>query len=359
MAKLSYSGYLQLPRLLSCQTPESTRRGAAAHDEMLFIVTHQSYELWFKQILHELDAVLGLLAGEFVAERELGLALRTLERVSAIQRVLLEQIAVLETMTPLDFLDFRHLLTPSSGFQSAQFRRIENKLGLLRGQRLSYNDRPYDASLVAEERAAVLADEAAPSLFDLVEAWLARTPFVSFQQFDFWFAYRASVAAMLAQDRATIEQQTDYGEAARAAQLDGLARIEARFAAVFDPASYDRSRAAGERRLSYAAFVAALMISLYRDEPILQQPFRLLTGLIQIDENLSLWRTRHALMVSRMIGSKIGTGGSSGQAYLAATVDAHRIFGDLFELSTFFVPRSMLPALPAELQKALGFHWRP
>jgi tryptophan 2,3-dioxygenase len=120
---------------------------------------------------------------------------------------------------------------------------------------------------------------------------------------------------------------------------------------------YERLCAAGERRLSYDAFLAALMIMLYRDEPILQNPFRLLTALVAIDENLSLWRYRHALMVQRMIGAKIGTGGSSGQDYLRRTVEAHRVFLDFFNLSTYLIPRSLLPALPDGLREQLGFRW--
>jgi tryptophan 2,3-dioxygenase len=99
------------------------------------------------------------------------------------------------------------------------------------------------------------------------------------------------------------------------------------------------------------------MIHLYRDEPMFHTPFRILTEIVAIDENLSLWRYRHALMVNRMIGSKIGTGGSSGQDYLHRTVEAHRIFTDYFNLSTYLVPRSMLPPLPDALQRELGFHW--
>jgi tryptophan 2,3-dioxygenase len=125
---------------------------------------------------------------------------------------------------------------------------------------------------------------------------------------------------------------------------------------VFDPARYEALVRSGGRRLSYAAFLSALMINLYRDEPMFHIPFRVLTALVAIDESLTLWRYRHALMVNRMIGSKIGTGGSSGQDYLKATVEAHRIFTDFFDLSTYLVPRSMLPRLPDELQRELGFH---
>jgi tryptophan 2,3-dioxygenase len=292
-----------------------------------------------------------------VNERELGRALHYLERVIRIQDVLVDQIDVLETMTPLDFLDFRNLLTPSSGFQSAQFRQIENTLGLRRTQRLRYNEADYEASLEAADRRTVGAAEREPSLFDVVEAWLARMPFVQFRDFDFWREYRANVRRMLDEDRETIARRAQLAEAARRAQLEELDRTRATFDSVFDAEKHEALRAAGERRLAYPAFLAALMIMLYRDEPILQGPFRLLTALVDIDEGLALWRYRHALMVHRMIGAKIGTGGSSGQDYLRRTIEAHRVFLDFFNLSTYLIPRSLLPRLPPELERALGFRW--
>jgi len=355
MSRLTYGKYLKLKELLACQALESAKAGRPAHDELLFIVTHQTYELWFKQVLHELEAARAVMGAEFVNERDVGRALHYLERVIRIQDVLVDQIDVLETMTPLDFLDFRNLLTPSSGFQSVQFRRIENVLGLRRTQRLRYNEADYEASLDAAERRAVSASERAPSLYDVVEAWLARMPFVQFREFDFWREYRANVTRMLDEDRATIEAQLP--DAARGAQLEELEHTRETFESVFEPDKYERLRAAGERRLSYPAFLAALMIMLYRDEPILQNPYRLLTALVEIDENLALWRYRHALMVHRMIGSKIGTGGSSGQDYLRRTIEAHRVFVDFFNLSTYLIPRSLLPALPAALREQLGFRW--
>src|ERR1700674_3267992 len=149
---ITYSSYLQLETLLDCQRLESARAHNPAHDEMLFIVTHQTYELWFKQILHELDAVLAIMGQAHVAERVLGRVLRYLERIVAIQKVLVDQIGILETMTALDFLDFRDLLAPSSGFQSVQFRHIENKLGLERTQRVGYNAMPYESALPAASK---------------------------------------------------------------------------------------------------------------------------------------------------------------------------------------------------------------
>ncbi|HTT37057.1 MAG TPA: tryptophan 2,3-dioxygenase family protein [Burkholderiales bacterium] len=355
---LTYNSYLELGTLLDCQRLESAKAGKPAHDEMLFIVTHQTYELWFKQILHELDAVLTIMGQPVVPERELSQVLRYLERTGAIQKVLLEQIGVLETMTPLDFLDFRDLLAPSSGFQSVQFRHIENKLGLKRTQRLTYNAMPYESALPSASQRQVRATESDSNLFALLEQWLARMPFLRFREYDFWHAYSQNVQAMLAKDRAAIEHNALLSAEAKAIQLRELDKTAESFGTVFDAERYQALVDAGQRRLSYAAFVSALMIHLYRDEPIFHTPFRILTEIVAIDESLTLWRYRHALMVNRMIGSKIGTGGSAGQDYLKRTVEAHRIFTDYFDLSTYLVPRSMLPPLPEELQRQLGFHWR-
>ncbi len=129
-----YHDYLQLDRLLGAQRPLSTEQGRPAHDELLFIVVHQAYELWFKQILHELEAVRAVFDQPAVPERSMGRVVGHLERVHTIQRVLIDHLDVLETMTPLDFLEFRDLLVPASGFQSLQFRLIENLLGLDPGQ---------------------------------------------------------------------------------------------------------------------------------------------------------------------------------------------------------------------------------
>jgi len=357
-SSITYSGYLKLDTLLDCQRLESAKAGTPAHDEMLFIVTHQTYELWFKQVLHELDAVLATMGQAEVPERELSRVLRYLERIVAIQQVLVEQIGILETMTALDFLDFRDLLAPSSGFQSVQFRHIENRLGLERTQRVGYNAMPYEAALPSAARRRLRATEANPSLFTLIEQWLARMPFLRFRDYDFWQAYSQNVQTMLARDRSAIERNELLSEEAKTIQLRELDRTRENFDTVFDAARYQELVDTGLRRLSYPAFVSALMIHLYRDEPMFHTPFRILTGIVAIDENLTLWRYRHALMVNRMIGSKIGTGGSSGQDYLKRTVEAHRIFTDFFDLSTYLVPRSMLLPLPEALQRELGFHYR-
>lgn len=354
---LYYAEYLQLDRLLSSQQLESARHGQPAHDEMLFIIVHQAYELWFRQILWELDAVGDVMGSDRVDEKEMGRVVAHLDRIVQIERLLLEQLTVLETMTPLDFLDFRDYLVPASGFQSVQFRLIENRLGIEPRQRLRLGGSPYTAVLSPEDQERVHAAEEGPSLFDHVERWLARTPFLHFGEFDFWEAYRVAVDQMLDRERKAIASNPHLDDESRQEQLADFEQTTATFHSLFDPDEYERLRERGVRRLSQEAFLAALQISLYRDEPIFHMPFRFLNSLVDIDEGLTAWRQRHALMVHRMIGTKTGTGGTAGHRYLQAAADRSKVFGDLFDLSTFHIPRSELPVLPAEVREQMGFRW--
>ncbi|HEY9841648.1 MAG: tryptophan 2,3-dioxygenase family protein [Candidatus Sericytochromatia bacterium] len=353
-----YGDYLALAQLLSAQQPRSDELGRPAHDELLFIVTHQVYELWFKQILHELDSVLLILQQPYVKDTELSTAVARLERVIEIQKLLIAQLEIMETMTPLDFLEFRELLSPASGFQSFQFRLIENRLGLPAERRLKYNQSHYAQSLSQAHRELILASETQPTLFDVIERWLERIPFLRFGDFDFWQSYSAAVAAMFAQDRERVQLNELLSEKDVAYRLRQLEATEASFTTLFDPEAYAQLHGEGKRRLSYKATQAALLILLYRERPILQMPYRLLTSLITMDEQLNTWRYRHALMVQHMIGSKQGTGGSLGYDYLIQTLDAHRIFNDLIQLTTFLIPRSALPQLPPEIDRQLGFAYQ-
>ncbi len=170
---LYYSDYLNLNALLNSQKLESSKHDQAVHDEMLFIITHQTYELWFKQILHELLSVLELFSATPLDEKKLHTVVTRLERIIHIQSVINQQIGIMETMTPLDFLDFRNFLIPASGFQSKQFREIELRLGLAH----HLSNRSYGR--FSKEDSAYLEQIAQQkSLFDLLETWLSRTPFL-------------------------------------------------------------------------------------------------------------------------------------------------------------------------------------
>ena len=354
---LTYAEHLQLDRLLSCQERQSVLHGRPAHDEMLFIVVHQAYELWFKVILFELDRIQEVFAGPRAEDPGLGEAVQGIERIVEIQKLLIQQLDVLETMTPMDFLDFRDLLVPASGFQSLQFRLIETRLGLRPTERVSFGDRPVEARLGPEDRTRLRAAEAVPSLADQIGDWLERTPFIRARDYDFGEVYRQAVIEMLEADAALLRENPALSATELAGEAEALAAARRRFDSIFDEARHRELLDEGAWRLSWRALQAALFINLYRGEPALQLPFRLLSGLMDIDETLTNWRHRHALMVQRMIGRKLGTGGSSGHDYLRQTAERHRVFGDLFALSTFLIPRSRLPGLPEDLRRAMGYSY--
>src|SRR5260221_11066866 len=157
MSSLDYASYLKLPQLLAAQDLESAKHGQPAHDEMLFIVIHQTYELWFKQILYELDLIQAIFSGPVVDDADLGRAVHAAERIVRIEHLLVSQIDILETMTPMDFLEFRNLLMPASGFQSEQFRLIEVRLGLKHDARLAFDGASFDARLPEEAPAHIAA----------------------------------------------------------------------------------------------------------------------------------------------------------------------------------------------------------
>jgi tryptophan 2,3-dioxygenase len=351
-AGIYYADYLKLHQLLSAQELESARHGQPAHDEMLFIIVHQAYELWFKQILHELDRIQTDFGGEVLEDECLGRVVHGLDRIGEILKLLIQQLEVLETMTALDFLDFRDFLFPASGFQSAQFRLIEIKLGLRREARLDFAGKLFDETLSDADKSRVAAADRGPKLIIQLDGWLSRTPFVHGPDYDFSLEYRNAVKRMLEDDAAHVRANETISPERRETEAKRIEASLEEFQAIFVP-TMDSS----PWQMSRVAVQAALFITVYRDRPVLQQPFRLLAALMNVEELLTLWRYRHALMVQRMIGVKIGTGGSAGHDYLRDTAAKHRIFSDLFRLSTYLIPRSRLPKLPRELEDAMGFSY--
>lgn len=346
-ADITYASYLDLEKLLDVQKPVST-----AHDEMMFVVVHQTYELWFKLILFELDRVQKIFAQKRIQDADLRVVSASLGRSVVIMRLLVSQLDVMETMTPLDFLDFRHVFRTASGFQSMQFRQLEIRLGLRHEERATYDGRSYDSYLAQADRDALKKAAKKPSLIDQLDTWLARTPFVDMGGYSFWQSYRQAVTDMLEGDRKVIVKNKNLSAEGRAAEVRKLDAMQAQFDGLFD-----KGPSAAEWRFSNKALQAALFINLYRDEPALQIPFRILHDLMDLDELLALWRYRHSLMAQRMLGTKMGSGGSSGHDYLAATAARHRVFRDLFALSTYLIPRSKLPRLPRAVADKMGFKY--
>jgi len=321
---------------------------------MLFIITHQTYELWFKQIIFELDSILQFFHDSCINDKNLSVVVARLCRIGKIQKVLVEQLNILETMTPMSFLDFRDYLFPASGFQSVNFRLIENKLGLERKKRMNYSRAPYTHPLSTAHREQCEAVEKDTSLFNHVEKWLERTPFLKLEGFDFWEEYYRSIKQMTKEDKEEIERSTLSSEE-KEQRLKDLIDSNQMYEDFFDEKKYNDLITKGKRRLSYNATKAAIMINLYREEPLFQLPFQVLSLLLDLDTGLTRWRYHHAGMVHRMLGMKIGTGGSSGFHYLQATASQHKIFADFAELSMFYVPRSSIPKLPDHVKAQLRF----
>ena len=354
---IHYQEYLNLDKVLGAQVLRSAEAGVEAHDEMLFIITHQVYELWFKQIVHELHSIIDDFDDGKVDERNIGKCTARLERILKIQGLLVEQIEVMETMTALDFLEFRSYLFPASGFQSIQFREIEIMLGLKRVDRVKYFKEDYDVVFDEKVKKRMQRMESGDNLFSLVEDWLERTPFLNWEGFNFIEEYKKSVTQMFEEEREAIRKTPILKEETKASRLENLDHSAEYFFKVLDKEEHQKQIEAGTLKLSYEATIAALLINLYREEPILWQPFNLLRKLVEIDQMFTIWRNRHAQMVMRMLGNKMGTGGSSGHKYLKKTADTHHVFRDFYHIATLLVPRHNLPELPEELKKSLGFHF--
>lgn len=354
--KMYYSDYLELDKVLDAQHPESFKLNKPAHDEMLFIIVHQAYELWFKQILFELDFVCNVFKKEKIDDNseDLNLVRHRLHRIVRILELLNQQVGLMDTMTPLDFLEFRNLLTPSSGFQSLQFRLVETKLGLAMDSRhqKDYYKRTNEGGFTKEDFENINKTEEEQSVLTLINNWLERMPF--FEE-EFWKNYHTPADDLH-------KFWSDY----RKVYTAGLSEREASNINYFDLIFFEKRNSLNEEQveanktaLSPAAMRAALFIMLYRDFPVFQTSYQILDSLIEIDHQMAGWRHKHLVMVKRMIGMRTGTGGTSGSGYLEGALVKHNIFRDIEGLSTFLIERKKLPKLPQELIQKLSYNFDP
>ena len=345
MEDLYYSDYIELDKILNSQHPRSFEKMEDGNDEMLFIIIHQVYELWFKQIIFELDLVRNIFIGGRINDNsdDMSRVVYRLKRVVKILELINQQVSVLETMTALDFLEFRNFLLPASGFQSKQFRLIEAKLGLKMEQRYKteYYKHTRRGSLSEADLQEVDRAEAESTLKELIVQWLARMPF--FNE-NYWKDYQRTNALI---DNNRHPFWIDY----RGAYQKSLSENERGRLAEFDKVFFEEGRGA----ISPAGMRAALFITLYRNLPLFHLPFELLNTLSEVDELLSNWRYRHFMMVRRMIGIRVGTGGTSGAGYLEGTLSQHYAFREITEVATFLIERSKLPPLPNVLKEKVSF----
>jgi len=351
--KMYYGSYLQLEKILDAQHPESFKNeNASAHDEMLFIIVHQAYELWFKQILFELEFIKDVFKKDKIDDNseDLNLVRHRLRRVVSILELLNHQVGLIDTMTPLDFLEFRNLLTPSSGFQSLQFRLVESTLGLSMDTRHNkeYYKRTGEGGFNQQDFTKINETESKEPLIHLINNWLERMPFF---ESDLWKNFKNP-------DDDLHPFWSEY----RKIYKHGLTEREANNINEFDFVFFEKEtvQANGEIQsnisaLSPKAMRSALFIMLYRDFPVFQTSYQILDSMIEIDHQMAGWRHKHLVMVRRMIGMRTGTGGSTGAGYLEGALNKHNIFRDIEGLSTFLIERKKLPKLPEELIKKLSY----
>jgi len=341
-----YSDYLKLDKILQAQQRESEIQGKPAHDEMLFIIIHQAYELWFKQLDFELNSVIDIIGKPAIDDNhdDLQTAVHRVKRMATILNVLVHQMDVMETMTSMDFLDFRDMLRPASGFQSIQFKLFEARLGLPFSSR--HGKEYYLSQLKPEDVQRVKDGENKPTLLQVLNRWLERFPV--FDQPELWKNYTALFPEQTGDNPFWTDYQQIYAQSLQQAESDNVKLLT--------QLVYDAERPA-DSQLSLRANRTALFIMLYRGYPLLHLPYELLHTLLDIDELLATWRWRHLNMVQRIIGVRIGTGGSTGQNYLRGAMSSHYVFQELARLSTFLIERQRLPKLSPELEKQLGFRF--
>jgi tryptophan 2,3-dioxygenase len=365
---LYYSEYLHLDKILDAQHPKSAENGkAAAHEEMLFIIVHQAFELWFKQVRHELCSIIESLHKDRIDDNtdEMSVIIQRLYRVIKIIRLMNSQFEVLETMKPLNFLDFRNYLYPASGFQSKQFRIVEAMLGLkmhCRHMPEHYkNVCTHAGGFHQEDYEEITAAENNLSVLEGVKNWLSRMPFFHPQ---LWKDYTPQFPGNRVSENVFISDYYNLYERSQQA-LDGNTLQEQQAKAHPDtrterPAATESFKTTflekGAAQFSAAELTAALFIQLYGQHPMLHLPFELLNSLVEIDDLLSLWRYKHYSMVKKMIGTSPGTGGTEGAGYLLGAVQKNRIFSDLLVLPTFFLEKRKLPVLPKKLKDLLEFN---
>jgi tryptophan 2,3-dioxygenase len=355
MSAPAYWDYLKLDRLLDLQSGLEGDEESLAPDELHFIVVHQVFELWFKLMLREIRLARDHLSAPKVPEERVPYVVHHLRRANEALRQAISHFSLVETLTPQDFLAFRDKLVPASGFQSFQMREIEILLGLEDEHRLPYGGtdpldhirtlpKTTEAGRLAWERVRRAREET--TLRAALHEWLYRTPIQGSAPEDgdddetvltFLSEY---LEAGSSQHRAMMERLIDSG-------VGDEETLKGRFAATEQGTrefilAADQPAESRERMRRIRA--ALVFIESYRDLPLLAWPRTLLDTIAELEERLVLFRTRHARMVERVIGRRVGTGGSSGVDYLDETA-RYRVFPEIWSVRTVLLPRECLPAL--------------
>ena len=296
----TYSEYLRLEELLKLQTGVEGETRNISNDELHFILVHQNFELWFKLVINELTCTRNILSSDYVEETKLPQAVHHMERVIETFKLMSQQWRVMETLEPQDFLNFRDELGTASGFESFQMREMESLMG----------SKWIDGKLIGEP-------ETSNSLYDVTCDWLERTPI------------QGSVYGSKNDEKNVDDFIAAYLSAHKKLYPDTNK----------DAVNFFEEESSLRRRRAGLVFIES-----YRELPLLAWPRKLISTLIELEQSMILWRTSHARMVERMIGRRIGTGGSSGVDYLDMTTK-YRVFVDLWAVRSILIKKEALPEL--------------
>jgi tryptophan 2,3-dioxygenase len=345
----TYWDYIRVEELLRLQGGLDDDESKISNHEVVFIVVHQVFELWFKLVLRELVTLRDVFKQDMVDDTQPATVAMSLDRLTRIFRAAVAHFDVVESIRTRDYLDFRDDLFPASGFQSAQLREIELLLGLpdadriklaAKGRYLEALKDPSGGPSPAYERVqARRADK--PTLLTAVGSWLYRTPIRCSGPGD--EGDQEVVDAFLEDSMASLQRANERSiDTIVASGTGDREAIEARYRTEMEMAR--RFFFPDDMRLRRIR-AAVLFIESYQELPLLAWPRKVLAGLVEFEQALVMFRQRHARMVERIIGRRPGTGGSSGVDYLDETATAYRVFRDLWTVKTFQVRRADLPAL--------------
>ena len=303
----TYGEYLKIEELLKLQTGIDGDESKLSNDELHFILVHQNFELWFKLIISELRCTRDILDTDYVEETKIPQAVHHMGRVIETFRLMALQWKVVETLEPQDFLNFREKLGQASGFESFQMRKMEALMGEIWADGKPVNGKAWES--FKEKR----------SLYDVICDWLHRTPI------------QGSVPDSSSDDETVSNFVDSFIQNHNSLSPDSNSEAK----------QFLKPNGKVHRGRSGLLFIES-----YRELPLLAWPRKLISTLIELEEAMVLWRSSHARMVERVIGRRIGTGGSSGVDYLDMTTK-YRVFVDLWSVRSILIKKSALP----ELQK--------
>ncbi|MCA8974441.1 MAG: tryptophan 2,3-dioxygenase [Planctomycetes bacterium] len=352
----SYWDYIRVEELLALQGGKEDSDATLSNDEVRFIVVHQVDELWFKVVLRELVAARDLFAKVPVPEDAIAGAVLGLRRISLCFELASQHFKLMETMRTQDYLTFRDKLNPASGFQSAQMREVEILLGLEDESRLPLgNEASYFEALKnadgSDSPATVrvrrrLADT--PTLKQAVNAWLFRTPIDGSQPGDENddAVVSSFIDRFLAGHQQLYQRALEHAIGIQALTPADEARLRTRYHAQLQAAGrhLNADDAPAEERPAVRRLRAAILfVDSNRALPLLSWPGQVIDGLVECEQAMLTFRQRHARMVERVIGRRIGTGGSDGVDYLDQTALKYRVFTEIWAARTLLLPPDLSP----------------